>query len=101
MKQKTAVNSRDTCLSPTARALLSECRVVLIVRSADELTRRGGTDMQVQVIDRCAQLFGGYGYMLEYPIARNVYRLAGPEDLRRRERGHEGTDRALAVALIR
>ena len=48
----------------------------MIVRSADELTRRGGTDMQVQVIDRCAQLFGGYGYMLEYPIARNVHRLA-------------------------
>ena len=28
------------------------------------------TDMQCQVIDRCLQLFGGYGYMLEYPIAR-------------------------------
>jgi alkylation response protein AidB-like acyl-CoA dehydrogenase len=28
------------------------------------------SDMQVQVIDRCVQLFGGYGYMLEYPIAR-------------------------------
>jgi acyl-CoA dehydrogenase len=28
------------------------------------------SDMQMQVIDRCVQLFGGYGYMLEYPIAR-------------------------------
>jgi acyl-CoA dehydrogenase len=28
------------------------------------------SDMQVAVIDRCVQLFGGYGYMLEYPIAR-------------------------------
>jgi acyl-CoA dehydrogenase len=28
------------------------------------------TDMQVAVIDRCVPLFGGYGYMLEYPIAR-------------------------------
>jgi alkylation response protein AidB-like acyl-CoA dehydrogenase len=28
------------------------------------------TDVQVAVIDRCVQLFGGYGYMLEYPIAR-------------------------------
>jgi alkylation response protein AidB-like acyl-CoA dehydrogenase len=28
------------------------------------------SDMQVQVVDRCVQLFGGYGYMLEYPIAR-------------------------------
>ncbi|KGN37236.1 acyl-CoA dehydrogenase family protein [Knoellia subterranea] len=28
------------------------------------------TDMQCEVIDRCLQVFGGYGYMLEYPIAR-------------------------------
>ena len=28
------------------------------------------SDMQCQVIDRCLQLFGGYGYMLEYPITR-------------------------------
>ena len=28
------------------------------------------TEVQGRVIDRCLQLFGGYGYMLEYPIAR-------------------------------
>jgi alkylation response protein AidB-like acyl-CoA dehydrogenase len=28
------------------------------------------TEMQGRVIDRCLQLFGGYGYMLDYPIAR-------------------------------
>jgi acyl-CoA dehydrogenase len=28
------------------------------------------TDMQCQVIDECLQLFGGYGYMREYPIAQ-------------------------------
>jgi alkylation response protein AidB-like acyl-CoA dehydrogenase len=28
------------------------------------------TDVQGRVIDRCLQLFGGYGYVLEYPIAR-------------------------------
>ncbi len=28
------------------------------------------TDQQSKVIDECLQLFGGYGYMLEYPIAR-------------------------------
>ncbi|MFC8663043.1 acyl-CoA dehydrogenase family protein [Streptomyces sp. NPDC057199] len=28
------------------------------------------TDLQCSVIDRCLQLFGGYGYMEEYPIAR-------------------------------
>jgi len=28
------------------------------------------TEQQCSVIDRCLQLFGGYGYMTEYPIAR-------------------------------
>lgn len=28
------------------------------------------TDMQGKMIDECLQLFGGYGYMWEYPIAR-------------------------------
>jgi acyl-CoA dehydrogenase len=28
------------------------------------------TEQQCQVVDRCVQLFGGYGYMREYPIAR-------------------------------
>jgi alkylation response protein AidB-like acyl-CoA dehydrogenase len=28
------------------------------------------TELQGGAIDRCVQLFGGYGYMLEYPIAR-------------------------------
>jgi len=28
------------------------------------------TEMQARVVDRCLQLFGGYGYVTEYPIAR-------------------------------
>jgi alkylation response protein AidB-like acyl-CoA dehydrogenase len=28
------------------------------------------TELQKRVVDRCLQLFGGYGYMIEYPIAR-------------------------------
>jgi len=28
------------------------------------------TELQKRVVDRCLQLFGGYGYMMEYPIAR-------------------------------
>jgi acyl-CoA dehydrogenase len=28
------------------------------------------TDRQVETIDDCLQLYGGYGYMAEYPIAR-------------------------------
>jgi acyl-CoA dehydrogenase len=33
------------------------------------------TDLQGKLIDRCLQLFGGYGYMDEYPISR-LYRDA-------------------------
>ncbi|MBV9660181.1 MAG: acyl-CoA dehydrogenase family protein [Acidimicrobiales bacterium] len=28
------------------------------------------TELQKRAVDRCLQLFGGYGYMLEYPISR-------------------------------
>jgi alkylation response protein AidB-like acyl-CoA dehydrogenase len=28
------------------------------------------TELQGRVVDACVQLHGGYGYMLEYPIAR-------------------------------
>ncbi|MEU6559861.1 acyl-CoA dehydrogenase family protein [Nocardia nova] len=28
------------------------------------------TELQKRVVDRCVQIFGGYGYMMEYPIAR-------------------------------
>ena len=28
------------------------------------------TEMHKRIVDRCLQLHGGYGYMLEYPIAR-------------------------------
>jgi acyl-CoA dehydrogenase len=28
------------------------------------------TEQQWRQVDECLQLFGGYGYMLEYPIAR-------------------------------
>ncbi|MEV6217410.1 acyl-CoA dehydrogenase family protein [Nocardia sp. NPDC051833] len=29
-----------------------------------------GSEMQCRVVDRCLQIFGGYGYMMEYPIAQ-------------------------------
>ena len=40
------------------------------------------TELQCKVVDDCLQFFGGYGYMLEYPIARayidaRVRRIAG------------------------
>ena len=57
-----------------ARVFIDRCTEAL---NADELTpeqaataKWWATDLQGRVIDRCLQLFGGYGYMLEYPIAR-------------------------------
>jgi alkylation response protein AidB-like acyl-CoA dehydrogenase len=40
--------------------------------SADEaaMAKWWCTELQKRAVDRCLQLFGGYGYMLEYPIAR-------------------------------
>jgi long-chain-acyl-CoA dehydrogenase len=29
------------------------------------------TELQKRIVDRCVQLHGGYGYMIEYPIARS------------------------------
>jgi alkylation response protein AidB-like acyl-CoA dehydrogenase len=57
-----------------ARAFVDQCARAL---NAGELTPEDAatakwwcTDLQGRVVDRCLQLFGGYGYMLEYPIAR-------------------------------
>ena len=30
------------------------------------------TEMEFRCLDSCQQMFGGYGYMREYPIARSV-----------------------------
>jgi alkylation response protein AidB-like acyl-CoA dehydrogenase len=57
-----------------ARAYIDRCAQAL---DADELTAEDAamakwwcTELQGRVVDRCLQLFGGYGYVLEYPIAR-------------------------------
>ncbi len=57
-----------------ARVYVDRCAQAL---NAGELTAEDAaiakwwcTELQGRVVDRCLQLFGGYGYMLEYPIAR-------------------------------
>jgi alkylation response protein AidB-like acyl-CoA dehydrogenase len=57
-----------------ARAFVDRCAQAL---DAGELTAEDAamakwwcTEVQGRVLDRCVQLHGGYGYMLEYPIAR-------------------------------
>jgi alkylation response protein AidB-like acyl-CoA dehydrogenase len=53
------------------------CDQAVIALNAGELTAEDAamakwwcTELQGKVVDRCLQLHGGYGYMLEYPIAR-------------------------------
>ena len=60
----------------------------------------GSPSCRSRSIDRCLQLHGGYGYMLEYPIARAYSRLPGPDDLRRDHRDHEGDHRPLSRARL-
>lgn len=57
-----------------ARTFLDRCIEALAEGRMDSTTasmaKLWTTDLQCQVIDDCLQLFGGYGYMLEYPIAQ-------------------------------
>ena len=53
------------------------CDKAVIALNAGELSPEDAamakwwsTELQGRVVDRCVQLHGGYGYMLEYPIAR-------------------------------
>ena len=57
-----------------ARTFLDRCIEALAEGRMDSTTasmaKLWTTDLQCEVIDDCLQLFGGYGYMLEYPIAQ-------------------------------
>jgi acyl-CoA dehydrogenase len=57
-----------------ARVFLDSCIERLLAGQLDATTAAMAkwwlTEQQTQVIDRCLQLYGGYGYMREYPIAR-------------------------------
>jgi acyl-CoA dehydrogenase len=57
-----------------ARIFIDYCIQALIDGKLDtvraSMAKYWITDLQCSVVDRCLQLFGGYGYMLEYPIAQ-------------------------------
>ncbi|GIT26506.1 MAG: hypothetical protein CM1200mP41_25500 [Gammaproteobacteria bacterium] len=59
-----------------------------------------GKSDQCKVIDECLQLHGGYGYMMEYPIARSILMHAFRKS-RWYQRNHERTDRAFHGFLNR
>jgi len=56
-----------------ARALVDACMAAHLKGELDAaraaLAKAWTTDLACKVMDECLQLFGGYGYMMEYPIA--------------------------------
>jgi acyl-CoA dehydrogenase len=56
------------------RSLVNECITKVVggnLGSVDgAMAKWWGSQMQCEVADECLQLFGGYGYMMEYPIAK-------------------------------
>jgi acyl-CoA dehydrogenase len=61
-------------IATVARVFINDCVQRLCDGTLDSATasmaKWWGSQMQCQVIDECLQLFGGYGYMREYPIAQ-------------------------------
>ncbi len=57
-----------------ARVFVDKCCELVVQDKLDTATasmaKYWTTDLQCKVMDECVQLFGGYGYMWEYPIAR-------------------------------
>jgi alkylation response protein AidB-like acyl-CoA dehydrogenase len=57
-----------------ARVFIDKCTELLGADQLDTATasmaKYWTTDLQCKVMDECVQLFGGYGYMWEYPITR-------------------------------
>jgi acyl-CoA dehydrogenase len=57
-----------------ARVFVDKCTELLLQNKLDTATasmaKYWTSDLQCKVMDECVQLFGGYGYMWEYPITR-------------------------------
>ena len=81
-----------------AKAFCDQCLERLIKGELDTVTasmaKYWTTDTLGKVVDRCLQLFGGYGYMDEYPISR-LYRDA------RVMRIYAGTNEIMKLLIAR
>jgi alkylation response protein AidB-like acyl-CoA dehydrogenase len=57
-----------------ARVFINDCVTKLNAGEVDtslaSMAKWWTTELQTKIVDRGVQLFGGYGYMLEYPIAK-------------------------------
>ena len=56
------------------RVFIDDCIIQLNAKTLTPvkaaMAKWWATDLQIKVADQCVQLHGGYGYMMEYPIAR-------------------------------
>jgi len=81
-----------------ARVFHDHCIERYLKRELDTVTASMAkywiTDLQGKIIDRCLQLFGGYGYMEEFPISR-MYRDA------RVMRIYAGTNEIMKLLIAR
>ena len=61
-------------MAHVVRTFVNDCVQRLLDGTLDDsaayMAKWWCTDQQCKVMDECLQLFGGYGYMTEYPIAR-------------------------------
>ncbi len=66
-----AERQTEACI---ARSFVDDCIVRLREGQLDQTTAAMAkwwtTQKQCEIVDECLQFFGGYGYMMEYPIAR-------------------------------
>jgi len=57
-----------------ARVFVDDCAMKLDAGTLDDasaaMAKYWTTEKQCKIIDECLQFFGGYGYMMEYPIAK-------------------------------
>lgn len=75
-----------TALVQSARVFIDRCIELTMENKLDStdaaMAKMVSTELQCKVVDECLQFFGGYGYMLEYPIAHayidsRIRRIAG------------------------
>jgi acyl-CoA dehydrogenase len=56
------------------QAFLDRCTILLsnhkLTAESASMAKYSATEMHSKVVDECLQLFGGYGYMWDYPISR-------------------------------
>lgn len=66
--------ARCATLTRTTRAFVDQCVEAYLNGDLDaasaSMAKAHASEVQGEVLDRCVQLFGGYGFMLEYPVAR-------------------------------